>query len=91
MRTQNEPSVADQFFRSGEAYIVRQKQATGHCPALAIRPQDPEWRAWERYFTSHLRWRPSVMRMVISGVVPSMTVPCQWPEWLDSSYHSEAA
>lgn len=85
-----EPSVAERYQQMGQAYITRQK-SIGKDPCQAIRPNDPEWRAWERYFLDHLRWRPAVMRMVLNGSVPSMTVPCQWPEWLDSSYQSEAA
>lgn len=91
MRTQDEPSKADQFFRSGAAHIAKAKQMTGRCPAMAIRPEDPEWAAWERYFLGHLRWRPAVMKMVLAGLINSMTVPCQWPEYLDDSYRSEAA
>lgn len=90
---QHQPSAiptAHRFFEMGEAFIARSK-AAGRSQCQAIRPGDPEWSAWETYFRRHLRWTPAAMRMVLRGDTPSMTVPCQWPEWLDDSYQTVAA
>lgn len=83
-------AAAEAFFKMGEAHILRAK-ATGVNSCMAIHPDDPEWSAWVTYFRNHLGWTPAVVRMVENHSAPSMTVPCQWPEWLDSSYASNAA
>lgn len=82
-------TTADRYWRMGTECIARWKGA-GQNSARAIKPDDPEWPVWESYFRS-IGWRPAVMRMVEAGSVPSMTVPCQWPEWLDDRISREAA
>lgn len=61
-------------------------QGLGLSEFPTIKPVTPEWTAWERYFDTHLRWRPAIFNAVLAGRKAVMTVPTQWPEWFDSSF-----
>lgn len=87
MNNQQNHSKSETFATTGAMFIERQRaiQGGGHRP-WAIKPGEAEWLAWERYFRGFLDWTPAVLRMVEIGTVPSMTVPCQWPEWFDDRF-----
>lgn len=64
-------------------------QQTGNKGKVAfptIRPGTEEWRIWEAYFIDFLGFEPVMMKLVRAGRFAAMTVPAQFPEWLDTDY-----
>ena len=53
-----------------------------------IKPETPEWSAWQRYFVECLGFEPLAMKRIRWGMSQMMTVPAQWPEDFDVSYRN---
>ena len=51
-----------------------------------IKPGQPEWDAWERYYREHKKPEPLAMQRVRAGQQQAMTVPAKLPEQADASY-----
>jgi hypothetical protein len=82
------PKLA-KFYEDGLKYINQNtKMENGQkvTSARAITPKDPTWLAWRTYFAVQLGVEPWTVREVLSGSVPSLTVPCELPENFDLSY-----
>lgn len=82
------PKLA-KFFEDGLKYINQNtKMVDGQktSPAKAITPKDPAWLAWRTCFAVQLGVEPWMVREVMRGKLPSMTVPCELPENFDLSY-----
>jgi hypothetical protein len=51
-----------------------------------IKPGQPEWEPWVRYYREHKKSVPLAMQRVLDGQQQAMTVPAKLPEQFDSTY-----
>lgn len=63
------------LYRQNGWNYIQSKTAAGNDPCRAITPEMAEWRLWELYFRKHYNDLPWEMKQVLSGRLPSMTVP----------------
>lgn len=62
----------------------------GKLTVLTTEPADKEkLENWTAYFDNHVGARPEMLKRVLSGASKSMTVPTEFPEWLDPTYGKE--
>lgn len=55
-------------------------------PLPTIKPGDPGWDLWRRYFVEYLGFMPLQMKRVTAEQSKEMTVPAERPEDFDGSY-----
>ena len=81
----------DKFYRDGLEFIQTTKKTAGRDPCFAIKPGMRQWRRWSAYFLDVCQEYPPMMRMVVDGAAPSMTVPAEEPRWFDQLWEPREA
>lgn len=88
----------DPFWTAGQAHMkaaqatlsAKSEDKTARVSFPTISPGMAEWEAWEVYFLSRYGSCPAAMEDARRKIIPSFTVPEQWPEDFDLSYVAPA-
>ena len=74
--------MAQKYYEIAERHL----ETPGAQLFVLSRDQYEAFKAWEKYFIEYLRWIPSQLQRIYNQSATEMTVPAEFPYWMDEEY-----